>query len=113
MFTTRIRAGGIALAAAFTLAIATGPIAQAAPKGGGGTNKMSKQACQDLKDQANTDSDAAAEAYEAGDIAAGNKLSYLADLDYDTARRGGCSWATRVAAPPGLGQTGTLATFGG
>lgn len=104
MIRNRIRraAFATALAAAATVAIATGPItphADAAPK----TTSTQSGLCDVLRNMANQDSDKAAAAYAAGDKATGDKYAASADEDYNAAVGEGCRWAIwRVSG------TGTL-----
>ena len=93
MIRTRTRPAALAaaLAAAATFAIATGPItpyAQAKPK-----STSHDSYCSFLKDLANSDSDKAAAAYQAGDKKTGDYYKVMADTDYNMAVDEGCAWA--------------------
>ena len=94
MIRTRIRpaALAVALAAAATVAIATGPMtpyAQAKPK----TTSMHDIYCQLLQDDSNSSSDKAQAAYQAGNVKLGSYYSRIADADYTMAVQEGCAWA--------------------
>ena len=109
----RTRAALFATLAAGMLAGGIAPIASALPNGGGGPRKLSKSECKALQTQANQDSDAAAAAFAAGNKVDGFALEAIADIEYDTAHRGGCAWAARVRDRSIAIGRGQLATFGG
>jgi hypothetical protein len=116
MFTAKFRARCAVVSSALTVAIVLGPmtsLSQATPKTGHGPSKLSAEQCQSLQDVANQDSDAAADAYAAGKSALGKSYEEQADLDFQTARAGGCAWAIWRVLPSGLGSSGGRATFGG
>ena len=107
MIRTRTRPAALAaaLAAAATFAIATGPItpyAQAKPK-----STSHDTLCAVLHDLANSDSDKASAAYQAGDKKTGDYYRAMADTDYKAAVAEGCAWTIwRVSG------TGTVTPLG-
>jgi hypothetical protein len=103
MFATssKIRTTIAVLAAASSVAVATGPVvttAQAKHNNGAYQRWLKSRdhavTCANLQVLANSESDEASDAHAAGDDAASREHSKNADQTYETARKAQCSWAS-------------------
>jgi hypothetical protein len=105
--TTKFSAVVAALAAVFTLAVATGPIAPAAhaAKNDGRyatsseSVRKSTTACEDIWSLFETATKKAAEADAAGNTGDRNFYLDIASTAVHLARNSGCSWAARTVLP--------------